>query len=40
MRTCIYCGVSLYIKRFFCNSKCRDKFLITDYKTHPANTNN
>ena len=37
MRNCIYCGNVLLIKRFFCNTKCKGKFLVTDYKTHPIN---
>ncbi len=37
MRSCIYCGSVILVKRFFCNLKCKDKFLLTDYKTHPIN---
>jgi len=36
MKTCIYCGTSVY-KKIFCNIKCKNKFLVTDYRTHPIN---
>ena len=39
MVNCIYCGsiMPYSIKMLFCNLKCKGKFLITDYKTHPIN---
>ena len=39
MTSCIYCGNTVdtdHTKyRFFCNLNCKNKFLVTDYKTHP-----
>jgi hypothetical protein len=38
IRNCIYCNDKIINNfRLFCNIKCKDRFLIIDYKEHPIN---
>lgn len=38
IRNCIYCNNKILNNfKLFCNIKCKDRFLIIDYKEHPIN---